>query len=72
MIAKVFFKSLIGLDISEAKRRLGYWWRCTYSHVNVPVGSYHFERGAGGRVELQTENNVVTSEWHNDYAELYY
>lgn len=71
MMANEFFKSLVGLDITEASKKLGYWWRCTFSNVNVSFGSYHFERAAGGRVELHTENNTVTGEHHNLMAEIY-
>ena len=71
MTAKEFFKSLIGLDISEARKRLGYWWRGASCWINCGFGCYTFDRAAGGRVELHTENNTVVSEYHNFMAEIY-
>lgn len=75
MTAKEFFKSLIGLDISEASKKLGYWWVCNHNWLNWPYGSYSFERAAGGRVELYTEfkggRNEVVREYHNHMAEIY-
>lgn len=75
MTAQEFFKTLIGLTIEEACKKLGYWWRLDYCHVNSIYGWYHFERAAGGRVELHTEFkegcNRVVSENHNYMAEIY-
>lgn len=71
MTAKEFFESLIGLDISEAEKRLGYWWRGESCRVNGSTGHYVFERSAGGQVALRTEKNVVVSERHNIMAEIY-
>ena len=71
MTANEFFKSLIGLDITEASKKLGYWWVLTSSQVNPPVGLYVFERAAGGQVAVRTENNIITSERHNILAEIY-
>lgn len=62
---KDYFESLIGLEISEARKRLGYWWRCTGSHWPL----YQFKRAAGGYVQLHTnEKNIVVSEHHNGMA----
>jgi len=71
MTANEFFKSLIGFDISEARKRLGYWWRSESCRVNGSTGYYVFERAAGGQVALRTEKNVVVSEHHNIMAEIY-
>ena len=71
MTAKEFFESLIGLDISEARKRLGYWWRLESCRVNCQTGYYVFDRPAGGQVALRTENNAVVSEHHNIAAEIY-
>lgn len=71
MTAKEFFKSLIGLEISEVRKRLGYWWRGESCRVNGSTGYYVFERSAGGQVALHTEKNVVVSEYHNIMAEIY-
>jgi hypothetical protein len=72
MEAKQFFKGLIGLDIAEARRKLGHWWLCTHSSNNYFIGFYTFERAAGGFLELRTDNkNIVTHEFHNGLAELY-
>ncbi len=72
MTSKEFFESMIGLDISKARERLGYWWVCEYSHLrNDGSAHYGFYRAAGGRIELHTEHNVVVSEHHNGMAEIY-
>lgn len=71
MTAKEFFESLIGLDISEARKKLGYWWRLESYRVNWQTGYYVFDRSAGGQVALRTENNTVVSEHHNIAAEIY-
>lgn len=71
MTANEFFKSLIGLDISEASKKLGYWWRLESCRVNSPTGYYVYERAAGGQVALRTEDNTVVSEEHNITAEIY-
>ena len=71
MKAKEFFHSLIGLDIKDAKDKLGYWWSLHNVQLNPSVGFYTFERAAGGHLELRTNNNIVTHEHHNGIAELY-
>lgn len=71
MTAKEFFESLVGLDISEARKKLGYWWCGASCRVNGSTGHYVFERAAGGQVALRTEKNVVVSEHHNILAEIY-
>ena len=72
MTAKEFFESLIGLDISEARKRLGFWWSGEYANLSLDGSAYYgFYRSAGGRVELHTENNTVVSEHHNAIAEIY-
>lgn len=68
MEAKQFFKGLIGLDIAEARKKLGYWWVCTHSSINYSIGFYNFERAAGGYLELRTQNGKVTMEHHNGLA----
>jgi len=65
---KDYFESLIGLEISEAHKRLGRWWVC----AGLCCHDYQFERAAGGYVQLRTnEKNIVVSEHHNGYALLY-
>lgn len=66
---KQFFNSLIGLEIHDALKKLGYWWVLENCHVNAWRGSYSFYRAAGGRLELITKDNFVINEWHNFYAE---
>ena len=66
------FKKLLGLNITEAAKKLGYWWRCDYASVNYPVGSYIFRREPCGYIELNTEGNIVVSEHHNGATELLY
>lgn len=69
---KQFFKSLIGLEIDDALKKLGYWWTLENCNVNVwsGKGSYYFYRAAGGRLELITKDNFVINEYHNFYAEF--
>lgn len=64
------YKELIGTEITQARKKLGYWWICTHCHVNYSYGWYTFERAPTGRVELQTKDNVVISEQHSAYAEM--
>ena len=71
MDAIEFFRSLVGLDISEAKKKLGYWWVCEACQTNPPLAWYHFYRAAGGQVVLHTENNIVKSQLHNRMALVY-
>lgn len=68
---KSYFKSLIGLKIEDAVKKLGFWWTPSNCHVNWNIGWYDFYRAAGGRIELQTENNIVISENHNGMAMVY-
>lgn len=70
-LLKKFFSGLIGLDITKAREKLGYWWICTNCTINSHIGFYAFERAAGGKIELQTDNNIVISEHHNGLAEMY-
>lgn len=50
---------LIGLDISKARKKLGYWWVCSNCYVNSTIGAYVFNRAGHGRLELHTKNNIV-------------
>ena len=68
---KAFFDSLVGMNIDDACKKLGYWWVCINCHVTTTDGWYLFERAAGGRVELHTKNNIVSSEYHNKNASLF-
>ena len=62
---KEYFKSLTGLEIREACKKLGFWWRMECGRWPY----YRFERSAGSILELWTnENNIVVSECHNGYA----
>lgn len=65
------YSELIGMEISQVRRKLGYWWICTSCHLvtQCRIGTYSFERAAGAWIELRTENNLVVSETHNFYAE---
>jgi hypothetical protein len=67
---KQFFNSLIGLEIDDALKKLGYWWTLENCDVNAWRGSYSFYRAAGGQLELKTKDNFVINEWHNFNAEL--
>lgn len=52
---------LIGLDITEAKNKLGYWWVCSHCNVNAFTceGTYVFNRAGHGRLEVITQKNIV-------------
>lgn len=54
-------EDLIGLNISDAKKKLGYWYVLEGQHLNSNVGIYQFKRAPGHHVEIHTENNIVTS-----------
>lgn len=62
------FNKLIGLDIDEARKKIGEWWVCSGPHWPL----YQFERAAGAVLQLRAnEKNVVVSEHHNRMAEFY-
>ena len=71
MTANEFFKSLVGLDITEARKKLGYWWVLETYQVDFRSGLSDIERADGGQVAVRTENNVIKSESHNIAAEIY-
>ena len=53
-------EDLIGLDITEAREKLGYWWVLIWQFVNPVVSSfYRFRRAGYGTIELITESNKV-------------
>ena len=52
-------KELIGLDISEAYKKLTPWWVLDNQVVNNGIGHYTFVRAIKGVVELYTENNKI-------------
>ena len=66
------YKELVGLELSEVCKKLGYWWRCASSSHNTVVGFYTFERVPFGHLELRTDrNNIVTHEHHSKLSERY-
>lgn len=54
-------EDLIGLDISEAKKKLGYWYTLEGSNLNGMAGTYRFNRAPNITVDIRTENNIVTA-----------
>ena len=51
---------LIGLDISEARKMLGYWWVLENQHVSSYGSQYTFGRAGVGKITLYTnEKNIV-------------
>lgn len=58
-------KDLIGKEISEARKTLGYWWVISGQQVNEwGIGFYAFTRAGKGRVELCTdEEGRVKTVW---------
>lgn len=66
-------KDLIGLEISAARKRLGYWYTLESQHVPGGVGGcYRFHRSLGNYVELNTDNkNIVTHASGNGLMDKY-
>ena len=53
-------KSLIGLEISSAKKTLGYWWILESYFLNNQGGYYCFSRSGKGKIRLKTDRkNIV-------------
>ena len=53
-------EELIGLDITEVRQKLGYWWVLCEQFVNVGVPCwYRFERKGKGIIEVRTKDNIV-------------
>ena len=53
-------KSLIGLEISNAKKLLGYWWILESSFLSSQGGYYCFSRSGKGKIQLKTDRkNIV-------------
>lgn len=50
---------LIGMDITEVREKLGYWWVLENQRVNSSGGWYQFHRAGHGIVEITTKNNRV-------------
>ena len=50
-----------GMDISDAKKKLGYWWTLDTQNVNsiTRVGSYVFSRKGQGAIKFTTEDNII-------------
>lgn len=55
-------KVLIGIEIGNAKKMLGYWWVCSSSYVNAYNGEgiHIFDRIGSGKLEIYTKNNIIT------------
>ena len=68
---KAYFESLVGIDIDDAKKKLGHKWVLADRAIVGESGWYKFERSLAGTIELHTENNIVTSEYHNIIACVY-
>ena len=66
-------KDLIGLEVSAARKRLGYWYTLESQHVPGGVGGwYRFHRALGNYVELNTDNkNIVTHASGNGLMDEY-
>ena len=51
---------LIGLEISEAAKMLGYWWVLENQNIGSSGSQYNFTRAGAGKVTLYTnEKNIV-------------
>ena len=51
--------SLIGMDIGTARSILGYWWVLDTYFLNGLSGKFIFFRPSTGRVELDTDRNII-------------
>ena len=53
-------KDLLGMEITQARAVLGYWWVLSDQFV-VPdgVSTYTFRRAGTGVLRLHVENNIV-------------
>ena len=49
----------IGMDISDIRQKLGWWWVLEDQRVTPPTGWYRFSRAGHGAVEFRTMNNRV-------------
>ena len=52
-------KELVGLDISEAYKKLTPWWVLDHQYVTNGLGHYLFVRAIKGVLDLYTENNKI-------------
>lgn len=50
-----------GMDISDAKKEIGYWWTLDEQNVNTTngIGSYVFSRKGQGTIKFTTEDNII-------------
>lgn len=59
-------ENLLGLTLSEAEKKLGYWWVLDSAYANWPIGMYRYRKAPNKYIELRTDsNNIVTSVWYN-------
>lgn len=54
-------KTFCGMDISDAKKKLGYWWTLDTQNVNsfTCIGSYVFFHKGQGAIKFTTKNNII-------------
>ena len=53
------YKSLTGMEISEARKALGYWWILEGQSIGVETAVYEFTRAGVGSIALFTIRNIV-------------
>lgn len=58
-----------GMDISDAKRKLGYWWTLDTQNVNpfTRVGTYVFSRKGRGTIKFTTEDSIIVGAEDSGY-----
>lgn len=63
---------LIGLDITEVRNKLGYWWVCSHCDVNCWTGKgvYVFNRAGHGRLEVHTQHTQDENGYQNLVVEV--
>lgn len=59
-------KELIGLDISEAYKKLTPWWILEHQFITNSLGHYFFVRVIKGGLDLYTENNIIYKVYPED------
>lgn len=54
-------RDFLGMDISDAKKILGYWWIIDSQNVNstTGVGSYVVSCKGQGVIKFTTEHNII-------------
>lgn len=52
-------EDFIGINISQAREKLGYWWILQSQNTSSEESDYTFYRAGKGTLILYTKNNIV-------------